>query len=404
MARSATPTSGASSTRVLVATAAATTCGVLPSFLVGAQAVQVRHDLGLSEAALGATIAAAWGAAGLASSTMGRMAERFGGGRSLRVAATGAAVVQLAVAAGARSAVTLTVLIGLGGVVNALTQPAANVLLARTMPASRLGTAFAVKQSAIPFATLLGGLAVPLLAVTVGWRWSFVAGGLLALAASAIVPTESDATSAEVRSSPPSTTERRPTPTRLGTAPLVVLAGGVGLGAGMAGGMAAFLVSAAVDAGVSESWAGVTLSFGSAIGIASRLAMGRRADRLGGGQLGTITQMLLLGAVAMVAYSSTVGWVYLALAPLAFGAGWAWPGLFNLSVVRLYPDRPGAATGVTQTGTYLGAGGGPLLFGWLVEHGSYQLAWLAAAAQGVLAAGAVLGARTLVRRRRGTVR
>ena len=54
--------------------------------------------------------------------------------------------------------------------------------------------------------------------------------------------------------------------------------------------------------------------------------------------------------------------------PLAFATGWAWPGLFNLAVVRVNPSAPGAATGITQTGTYLGAVVGPVLFGVVAEH------------------------------------
>jgi len=50
-------------------------------------------------------------------------------------------------------------------------------------------------------------------------------------------------------------------------------------------------------------------------------------------------------------------------AVVAYGVGWSWPGLVNFAVVRRYPRRPAAATGVTQTGTCVGAMLGPLGFG-----------------------------------------
>ena len=71
--------------------------------------------------------------------------------------------------------------------------------------------------------------------------------------------------------------------------------------------------------------------------------------------------------------------VYVLATPVAFGAGWAWPGLFNLSVVRRFPEAPGAATGATQTGTYLGAGVGPLVFGLVVDARGFSVAWPLAA-------------------------
>jgi MFS family permease len=49
--------------------------------------------------------------------------------------------------------------------------------------------------------------------------------------------------------------------------------------------------------------------------------------------------------------------------------------LFNLSVVQAYAHAPGGATGITQTGTYLGAGLGPMLFGVVADHLGFGWAW-----------------------------
>ena len=75
---------------------------------------------------------------------------------------------------------------------------------------------------------------------------------------------------------------------------------------------------------------------------------------------------------------------------------------FNLAVVRARADRPGAATGITQTGTYLGAVTAPLAFGALVEAtDSYAAGWTFAAAWALVAAGVMaIGNRRL--RRSGT--
>jgi cyanate permease len=58
--------------------------------------------------------------------------------------------------------------------------------------------------------------------------------------------------------------------------------------------------------------------------------------------------------------------------------------------------HPAAATGITQTGTYLGAVSGPLLFGVLVEAASYDVAWVCTAVTSVAAAGAVLTGRRML--------
>ena len=58
------------------------------------------------------------------------------------------------------------------------------------MPAHRQGLSFGVKQAAIPVSTLLAGAAVPTVALTVGWRWAFVAAAVAALTALALVPAQ----------------------------------------------------------------------------------------------------------------------------------------------------------------------------------------------------------------------
>jgi MFS family permease len=333
-------------------------------------AVQVREDLNFSEAGIGVAVGGFFLSASVLSAVLGRSAERLGGGPALRLAALWAAAGQLLVAVGAHSLVVLTAILAFGGAANALGQPAANLVIARALPAHRQGIGFAVKQSAIPGSTLLGGLAVPALALTVGWRWAFVAAAALAVVSALLLPTGPGAVDQP--------TDPRPAPRIGGRLPgriMVVLAVGAGLGAGAAGTLGAFLVSAGVDAGLSKGSAGLALSLGSGMGIACRLAAGVLADRRSGGHLRWVAAMLAVGAFGYLLFAIGTPGPFLAGLPLAFGAGWAWPGLFNLAVVLANPASPGAATGLTQTGTYLGAVLGPLLFGVVAEHLSFAWSW-----------------------------
>jgi MFS family permease len=371
------------------------TGGALPGFLTGGVSVQLRADLHFGESALGIAVGAFFAAAALSSAVLGRTAERLGPTASMRCSAACSAAALLGVAAGARSYTTLLLWLALGGVANALAQPAANLFIATTVAPERLGMAFAVKQSGIPAATLLGGLAVPTIALTVGWRWAFVAGALLPVAGGLTIPA-----TARTRRSRRDAAEAAAArdPLRLG--PLVVLAVGIGFGAAAAGTLGAFLVIAAVEAGIADGPAGLLVSAGSAIGIAVRLAAGRRADRRTGGHLRAVTLMLVVGSVAYVLYATGVPWVLVAATPVAFGAGWGWPGLFNLAVVRAHPTAPGAASGITQTGTYVGAVVGPVVFGAVAEGVSYRAAWLVAALFALLGAATIAQGRTLIRRSR----
>jgi MFS family permease len=379
--------------RVLLATAAATTACVFPPFLLGGMAVQIRADLGFSEAGTGLGVAAFFATASLFSAVMGRWAEGVGGDRALRLACLWTAVVQLAIAAGAASLPALLVLLALAGTANALAQPAANLVISQALPLRRQGLGFAVKQSAIPASTMLAGLAVPAIALTAGWRWAFVGSALLSLASAGAVPG-----AARRQDRPAPATFDGPGRAPMGT--MAVLSLGIGLGAAAAGTLGAFLVSAGVEAGLAPGTAGLTLTLGSAVGITVRLLAGLRADRRHGGHLRVVAIMLALGSVAFALFATGRPGVIVAAVPLAFGAGWAWPGLFNLAVVLANPGSPAAATGITQTGTYAGAVAGPLAFGFLAEHASFSVAWLVAAATAAGASAAIWAGRAMLRRTR----
>lgn len=374
----------------LLAAAGVATAGVLPVFLTGALAVQVREELNFDEAGQGLTVAAFFGTAALSSAAAGRLAERLGPAAAMRVSSGLAALSLLAVAVAARSLPLLLACLVIGGLGNAMAQPATNLFLARRVPPSQLGLAFGVKQSAIPLATLLGGLAVPAIALTVGWRWAYVLGAVGAAALLVVDPGGST-------TAPPTERGARRGEHDTALRPLVLLAVGVGLGAAAAGTLGSFLVSGAVAEGMSEGTAGLLASACSAAGVAMRLWVGALADRRGGRHLPVVAGMMASGALGfgLLALGSTGGLVSGAL--LSYILGWSWPGLFNLAIVRSNPGAPGAATGITQTGTYIGAVMGPLLFGAVVEGSGYPAAWLVSGVAAMIGAiGIVLGRRALV--------
>jgi predicted MFS family arabinose efflux permease len=342
-------------------------------------------------------------------------------------------VAGLALAVLARTPLSLGLLLLAAGTSNSLTQPAANLLLVEWMRPRRMGFAMAIKQAGMPMASLIGGVLVPAVAVTVGWRWAYVIAAAIAALALFALPTgvpalvldpdgdvEADAgvepdagpepdaqpgrSDAALAASDPSA----PDPARLqvGRRPdlstgLLVFYGVVGLlGASAAGVLTSFLVTAAEAAGVAEGPAGLLLTVGSAVGITSRVIHGRMAD---GPRLLPIRRVILLftvGAAGMGIMAFDRPLMYLLSLLPVFGAGWAWPGLFQLSVVRNNPSAPAAATGISQTGIYVGAAAGPVVGGLVAEAWGYPTLWALSGA--VMMAAAALGQvlRLQLRRRR----
>lgn len=375
---------------VLLAVAVAT-AGVLPAFLTGGLAVQVRDEMGFGSAALGLAVALFFVTSSTASVVMGRVVERIGAHRGMRVAVLGSAASLLCVAVFAGSWTGLVICLMFGGLSNAVTHPATHLSLARQVPAGRQGYSFGIKQAAIPAATLLAGLAVPGIALTFGWRWAFAGGALLALCVAFCVPREQVGGVEKVA-------EARSSDAPVG--PLVLLAVGIGLGSAAATPLGAFVVESSVESGLRVGTAGLLLALGSAASIVVRVLFGRLADGMGGGRLRLVAGMLGAGTLGFVMLATGSPALVVPGVLLAFAAGWGWPGLFNFAVVKSNPGAPAAATGVTQTGASGGAAVGPVLFGLVVEAAGYGTAWLFSGVLALVALVAILAGRRMVLRGR----
>lgn len=362
-------------TAVAVATSATVTL-----LLTGALAVQMRDDIGFNELGLGTGVAAFFLVSAFVSVPGGRLAEILGPTKGMIAATLFGAASLLGMAALATNLVTMVVFLMVAGVANALGQPATSLFLARVVSIEHRGLAFGAKQAAIPLGTLLGGFSVPLIALTIGWRWAFAGAGVLALVTAMIaIPRIA------VPTAPVMVRRRRPVddmPLR----PLILMAMGGMFGAAAVGGLAPFLVTTGVEAGLSPGSAGLLATASALCGVIARVAVGAQADRRGSRHFSTIVKMQSLGCLAFLALAT--GWVPgVIIGGLAgYGVAWGWAGLFHFAVVHSNPGAPGTAAGIAQVGTFTGGVIGPVTFGFLAEYVSYVAAWCFSAVLILLAA------------------
>ena len=381
---------GTSSSRATAAAAAVTVACVLPVFLTGGMAVQMAADLGFSVSALGVAMASFVAAQAALSRFFGRWADRVGAPMALRIASGAGATSALAIALVVRNWSGLSIALAVAGLANALGQPSASRLLARSVRRDRQGIAFGIFQSSKPVAGLLGGLAVPAIALTVGWRWAFVASAALSLTAVWLVP-RWEAQPVEASAAAPRTS--------LPPGVVAVLIAGMALGFGAVKVFGTFLVDAAVHAGISPAAAGLLLAGGSGLAIATRLSVGVVADRREGGHLGAVAVMLLVGSVGFALLAAQQPLMMIFGTMFVAGGAWGYNGLFYLSMTRLLRDSPAAITGVMLAGSSVGGVIGPVVFGVVADRYSYSWAWPLVALWTVLAAGAIGRAAWMLRRR-----
>lgn len=354
---------------IITAALLATIPTILPGFLMGALSVQISDEFDVAEATYGWGLGGFFLAAAVSSMGLGRVAQRIGPRRQVMYALSLSGLAQLFIAAFANSFLLLVLGLAVAGLCNSANQSGINLLLSQArLP--RLGLAIALKQSGMPTASVLGGLAVPIVALTIGWRWAYVIGAIATLLSMlnvrrVIAPVGRMNRRVAVAKTPPGV--------------LAVASIGFGCMAFAAGALNAWIVSSGVEAGISEGWAGLLLSGGAACGISMRLATGFRLDTMGGRPFTFAGSWSLVGAAALILLMIQTPLVHLVATLVAFGAGWVWPVFTNFGVVRANLESAAAVTGVTQTGVYVGVFSGPLVTGWVIERSGYPTMWFTVA-------------------------
>lgn len=344
--------------------------GVLPLYLTSAQFVALERDLGFTTTRLGVATALYFGLAAAVASPVGRAVHRWGATAGLR---TGAFISALASVVAVSAGVWWPLLVvgaGLAGVANAFMQVATNVVLAREAAFHRQGISFGAKQGAIPLASMLAGAMLPVLGVSVGWRWPFVLAALVAIMVSFIAPPVTTAVGTGTGTGAKGRTWSASPSLRW-----LTVGGACGGAAGNS--LSLFLVPSAVAIGISEASAGTALAIGGAMVLGVRLLTGWIADRMGSSGHKEMVASLAVGTAgcaALALFDSPV--MFLVGMAIALVGSWGWPGLVYLTVVRIHPEAPAQASGAVLSGNLTGSLIGPLVTGFLAGGGSYSSAWV----------------------------
>lgn len=358
-----------------------TTLGAIPPFLLGAQAVLIMPELGFGPAGLGVAVSVFFAVAATTTILGAGLLERLAGAPGRAVSGALVALGGYAVAGLVHTWPALVAAMAVLGAANAACQGASNTAVASALPPHRRGLGFGIKQSAVPMAIMLGGLAVPTTTQLFGWRSTFIVTGtcgVLVLAQALFAlrrRSHGDGggpDAAAARHTPP--VDRAP------WRPMLLIGIAIALASMAANFVGSYLASWAHEVGMTVSQAGLLMAAGSASSVLVRIVMGAWADRRHGGNLSVVAVMIAMGAACLVVIGAVPqAWAVVVFGILAFAGGWSWPGLMLYAVARVGRDAPARATSVVQAGAFIGGALGPALLGVVVSQVSFQTAWYAAA-------------------------
>lgn len=281
--------------------------------------------------------------------------------------------------------VATAALVGLG---NGFTGPVSSHILVERAPRRILSFVLAAKQTGVPIGGGIAGAVIPVLALTVGWRYSLLmAAAVYLVAVMALQSLRADYDAKRDRSARLDVTTvtrqmraalemtwRHPVLRDLALACFAfVLIQWVVL---------VFMVSLLhVRLGFSLVTAGLVYSAAQITAIPGRLIWGALADRIGNptallGWLG-VTMAIGAGAIGFWTAQWPIEWIF--VVSVLFGAtGVSWNGLFFSEVARTVKlEDVGRATGGGQFIGFLGGMLGPLVFDLIASTtSSYRLAYL----------------------------
>lgn len=350
----------------------------------------LRTELELSRAQFGLFAVVIFSVAAAVSVPLGKLSDLVSHktGLVLNFALAFAALIVLATASSAAGFIASAVIGGAAlGISNPLTNRMVNVL---GHPARR-GRIVATKQVGVQVAQVISALLYPVVAGLLTWRAGPGFGALLVAASlwailAWLLPRSLSPTKSFDNGPRPGHIAVE-APPRFGVFVLSVYAVLSGIIY-----QAAFLtlpLFAHEVFGLTTSGAAMTGAVLGAAGLASRLAWGAVSDRW---QNAASALMIVAGL--------TCASLLLFLAATAYTSEWAlWAGtvLYGISgtavtvvltsTILLYfpPSTVGRVSGVVSLGTFAGFAAGPFLFGIIVDHTGYAVAWIALAACAALA-------------------
>ncbi|KOU27508.1 arabinose ABC transporter permease [Streptomyces sp. WM6372] len=366
---------------------------MLQLFLLGAFGPRLVDELGVSPAVLGLTTTIGFGTAAVLSPVGGRMVDRTGPRRSLVVLLLVSAAA-LALIGAAPGPGFLLGAVALGGLPQALANPATNKAILAAVPPARRGSVTGMKQSGVQLGAFAAGLPLAALAGGVGWRgavWTAAAAAALAaLWAQRALPADPPAKAA----APGASLVPRGTIAWLAVFSLF-------LGCGIASVNTYVALFGAQKLGMGPTAAAALVAVLGVAGIAGRVGWSKaarpgRAEWLPGAlAAGAVLAACLLAAAL---YARPLVWV----AVVAVGVFAVSGNAVSMVLVmqRAAPGRAGQESALVAAGFFAGFAVGPPLFGLLAQAGRYGPGWLLVAAE-FTAAAAVATAWAVRERRRG---
>ena len=348
---------------------------ISPLYFYGALSVQITEGLRYRPSLHGLGATSFYLVAALFAVSLGRTTDRLDPIVTLRLAIIMTIISNLGITF-SNSLVMICVSLAIGGLGNALATPGIAQLVQDRIELRKQGLAYGFKQSATGLSTLLGGAAIPFVAINNQWRFVFGLGVLFSIGILLKLDGMSSSKLSDLRIT--NSKELRFSQARTKhpySSEVKLISTSFAIGAAVGAGLITYLPLSNAEAGLNPAQSSVTLILASSSSLITRFVVMLYMDRTKIDSIRICIGMMFIGSLGLFGLSTMGKGIITFSSIISYAFGWGWIGLITYKMLRVSDGNLGSNVGLVQAAAAIGSISGPILLGAAYEISGFQLMW-----------------------------
>ena len=348
---------------------------ISPLYFYGALSVQITEGLKYRPSFHGLGATSFYLVAAVFAVSLGRTTDRLDPVITLRLAIIMTIISNLGITF-SNSLVMICASLAIGGLGNALATPGIAQLVQERIELKKQGLAYGFKQSATGLSTLLGGAAIPFVALDNQWRYVFGLGVLFALGILFKLNRMSSSKLSDLRTTNSKELRASQAKIKHSYSPEVkLISTSFAIGAAVGAGLITYLPLSNAEVGLKPTESSLVLILASSSSLITRFVVLLYMDRTNIDSIRICIVMMFLGSIGLFGLSTMSNRVITISSVISYAFGWGWIGLITYKMLRISDGNLGSNVGLMQAAAAVGSISGPIALGAAYELSGFALMW-----------------------------
>lgn len=348
---------------------------ISPLYFYGALSVQITQGLGYRPSLHGLGATSFYLVAAVFAVSLGRTTDRLDPVITLRLAIIMTIISNLGITL-SNSLVVICASLAIGGLGNALATPGIAQLVQDRIELRKQGLAYGFKQSATGLSTLIGGAAIPFVALDNQWRYVFGLGVLFSLGTLLKLRGMSSSKLSDLRKLHKKELKVSRTKAKHSySSEVKLISTSFAIGAAVGAGLITYLPLSIAEVGLNSTESSFVLILASSSSLITRFVVLLYMDRTKIDSIRICIGMMFLGSIGLFGLSTMSKGVITISSLISYAFGWGWIGLITYKMLRISDGNLGSNVGLMQAAAAVGSMSGPIALGATYELSGFALMW-----------------------------